>query len=693
MWNERFLFVISALFAVAISIVIGVRRDAIRRRKSQAVARNLSYVVIASGSLILGAHFVYYWSQAGWKISWLFFPGVGSILAIVLGGVVGSFSARFIWSLFGARFGERDPLKGALILLLLVVVYSLPIYRRELSALTSHLGLSSIKVPYVELSFTQTSPLRSGTFSSSNPTGTEVSSVIPHPSNPRPGLEGLWSAVSDDKWGLLAKDDRYIAFFKGEDVPKLGAQLQDPILYSTSKFLRPARILAGCLRGYVDIFPDSQLLLVDIKPVIQWLFLMHGHLVPALSSQRVESDAPQWDFDTFRLKIADVRKNIFKALGMEDALENDDRIREWLRTVKTLTGATEGGTRVDEFVSTCGQNSAAALEVHERSALKLDEKIESLNYLQPYVAIALANLLAAHGSPDEAVDVLSQWLELWRCARNKGPKGVRETSCPFDPVEKAAALPEWLGIRAEFELSVLLYRMAGEQNITYQNFLKNHAKHFVDFAEEPGDYGQQAVTNSNSKATYPSVTIQGELTKCLSKDRAAVAVSVKGDSTEPNIRAAILRSLLQNEETLLRSEAHFLASADSVDLENLYYRGQDLQKFSTECIYPEGGSAERLWEGQVESYKITAGIVALAVAQRLMISAGSADQKNRAEEIQKQGTQQLREGYRLLRVKRNEDRETIAASTLPDRVFRVSPWEEACTLAERALVQLDTAEE
>ena len=44
-------------------------------------------------------------------------------------------------------------------------------------------------------------------------------------------------------------------------------------------------------------------------------------------------------------------------------------------------------------------------------------------------------------------------------------------------------LPEWFGIRAEFELNVILYRMVGEANITYRDFLQEHAEHFAAYAE------------------------------------------------------------------------------------------------------------------------------------------------------------------------------------------------------------------
>jgi hypothetical protein len=37
--------------------------------------------------------------------------------------------------------------------------------------------------------------------------------------------------------------------------------------------------------------------------------------------------------------------------------------------------------------------------------------------LQPYTAIALSSLLAAHDATDAGIDVLAKWLDIWRCAR------------------------------------------------------------------------------------------------------------------------------------------------------------------------------------------------------------------------------------------------------------------------------------
>jgi hypothetical protein len=361
-----------------------------------------------------------------------------------------------------------------------------------------------------------------------------------------------------------------------------------------------------------------------------------------------------------------------------------------LKTLKSLAkwnGDTDREKEVQEFLKLCGEPIPKATDS--------TEQVHSLIYLQPYITIALANLLVAHGSPDEAIDVLAQWLDLWRCARRQGSADqVHVTPCVFGPVPGAAGLPEWFGIRAEFELSVLLYRMAGEQNITYRDFLKEHAQHFTKFAEKPESYAARS-TVAGQAAPLPSVTIRGSLRQCLGEDRTPVAdPSSKNQLGEPDYHAVVLRSLLQNEETLLRSEIHFLAgttAANWADLESLHERAKMLMRFRLQCIYPEAGPDQNQWEAQAASYKITYGLVALAVAQRLAVDAGSADERYRANEIQKDGAQQLRDGYRDLKPHRDEDRRKFEASFWSERVFSLSAWEETCTLAERALDQLNKA--
>src|SRR5215813_10999629 len=217
MWDDRFIFVLSALFGISLWIVIVKRREAIRAGRQPRFAYRLVTLIVAAIALILAGRYFYFYFRPDVDDSWLPFPGLGVVLAVIIGGAVGSFSARFVWSLFSARFGAKDPVIGVLVLLLLVIVYSLPVYQREISALLGHIGLSSLKTPIGELTFTEHSRLQGAVVSAAKPSGEERSSALPRPSYPRPGLDSLSHAVSAGLDDYLFKDARYIAFFNGRD--------------------------------------------------------------------------------------------------------------------------------------------------------------------------------------------------------------------------------------------------------------------------------------------------------------------------------------------------------------------------------------------------------------------------------------------------------------------------------------------
>jgi hypothetical protein len=652
-WDDRFVFVLSAFFAIAMWIVVAKRREAAKVGRHPYLANSLLALILTVLIVILAGRYLYYRTYPHSDIDLASpYPRLGTVLAFVIGSAVGSFSARFVWSLFGARFGAKDPLIGVLALVLLVIVYTLPVYQREMSSVLSQIGLSSLKTPIAELTFAEHPQFQRTTVSAASASGEERAGAIPRPSYPRPGLDGLKHAVSEDDEpdteDYLIKDTRYIDFFvKRGDVRLSATDAMSP----TRAFLRPVKTLARCLIAYVDIIPDSQLLLVDIKPVIQSFFRVHANALAGVSTEekaagieekRVFPDPPAGDVADLREQIDEVRNAVQKAIGKSPGVPSTNAKKQTIRCVAELKSATV-------------------------------QDLLGFTYLQPYVTIALANLLVAHGSPDEAIDVMTQWLYLWRCARGKyNDSKQRAEGCSFGPLEYASKLPEWFGIRAESDLNVLLYQQAGESNITYRDFLREHAQHFTNYMAKVG------------------ISIQAELRRC--EDRKASA-SLEGPAVAsgPDIPATMLRALLGNEDTLLRSELHFLASSSWVEMENFHERGLALTRFRLDCIFPEGGSQEQQdqWQATLADYKITSGLLALAVADRLATIAASADERARADEIKKEGKQQLRIGYRQLTGFRNKDRDTISQLPWRKRVFTVSRWEESCSLAERAIRQLN----
>ena len=718
MWNERFLFVYSAFLAIAIWAVIELRRKEARskRRRTGRVAM-WSGSIAALAVIVLIGHLWYHlrdsWTEPGWLGSADLLanvPGLGSLFAVLIGAVVGSFTARFVWSLFGTDFGQKNPLIGAAVLLILVVIYGLPAYQREMGALLAHVGMASVKTPVLELSFTQQSQSRNAVVSARNAKGDENSSAIPRPSYPNPALDKLRRAVSDE---YFANEDDYIAYLAGHSKSK-PTPLRDATLVATQKFLRPAQALAVCLQDYVKIFPDSQLLLVDIKPLLQWFFRVHARARTALDSG-TEMDEPWQDAEAFRSAVAEVRENVLKALVPEDATEQiaydnpektlvkrRPRVGQFIASNVGKNSATSAYAKgrfvdfivdselrkkleklgyetseIDDFVQSCGER-------FDQTSNETSDHPPTISYLQPYVTIALAKLLVAHGSPDAAILVLTQWLDLWRCAQGtaasdstaarwgNGDSGKR-AACT--PVAKAKELPDWFSIRTEFEINVLLYEVAGDTNIVYRDFLRDHGDHFAKVAQgAAADHG---------------LSIELELTRCLNshglRDKPNEASAAK-------IRAVLLRSLLQNEDTLLRSETHFLAEQKWPGMENLFERALALTSFRIECVHPENGPDRSFWEGALANYSITAGLLGLAISEKLAITAGSADERTRAEEIRNKAKSQLRYGQRKLCMSHlKDDRKNVMAAPWSERVFSVSGWEHSCSLAERATYQLDAS--
>jgi hypothetical protein len=692
MWDEAFLFVFGALFSISLWIVVGKRHRDVKRGKSTGESNGLRRLALFVAGIILGTYCIHYWFRSG-----LLYPGLGALLALLIGAVVGSFTARFVWSLFEARFGAKDPLIGVSVLLLLVVVYSIPVYHRELSALSGHIGLSSIKTPVLELGFAEHSQLRSSVIPASDPAGKEKSSAVPRPNNPRPALDALKHALSAESADsdYLAKDDRYILFFAGESVPDppKGAygKLSDPTLENVKTFFNPLKALAGCLGTYVDTFPDSQLLLVDTKPLIQLLFLFNADAYTSLIQKRIyKQDTVKYAADMQKIALR-VRDNIFQALGLVPMYTYPEIAEDFFQKLQHLVGYTPAlvfprqedlgkllrerldapDTRIEEFLNTCNEDKFTAGS---------EEPVQELTYLQPYVSIALAKLLVAHGAPDEAVEVLTQWLDLWKCVRDG-------THCRHELGEEdrrkllsdATKLPEWFRIRAEFELNVLLYHLVGEANITYRDFLKEHADHFTNYAANPGKY----ITQTEHAVILPSVSIQAELHRCQRAERSMAISRAPQSPASSNLGKIILISLMQNEHTLIQSQRHFLSELDWTEIENLYERARTLTVL-TKCLKGEGD--QKNWAPTFAEYKITAGLFGLAAAEHLQ---NTADGRKWAEEIRKDAIENLREGYRDLKGYRDDDRHKYEKLPWSRRAFSVSDWEASCSLAEQAFSRLN----
>jgi hypothetical protein len=350
MWDDRFLFVSAALLAFAYS---GLKRSNATFRFGQQTIRIRSVLLVAGVAIlvaIIGGRLGLYWHSSR-------LPNMGSAIAILLGALVGTFTAKFVSSLFGPRFGTRDPIVGAGVLALLIVVYSLPLYSDEISNMLNAVGLSAVKTPFLELNLRErgTKNYTSASGSQSNFSG------VPRSSNPLPGLKWLeWDAAvkPTDPDNTLPGDEGYIRVFENDVFS--GEQYKGTIK-DLDKFFMPARILAKCLNGYVKVVPDSALLVVDIKPVIEPLFVAHA------KSKTSQIESPS-SFLT----------------GTEEVLHNVSR-----------------------------RFSVPECHPKELDAMKKLE-VESVRGVQPYSTLVLADLTYAHGAQDEAIEILAEWLSFFQ---------------------------------------------------------------------------------------------------------------------------------------------------------------------------------------------------------------------------------------------------------------------------------------
>ena len=389
MWDDKFVFVTSALFTFGMMIVIGMRRDAIKAGETPRFS-NLLTRLIPLVTIIVGVgHFFIYGKFLDHKLSSILTSlNVGTMLAIFLGVLTGSFSSRFIRSLFNARFGSRDPLMGALVLLVLIIVYSLPVYQQELHELLQSVHLSSVDLPLAKFQFGDRAKTPGAIAPAAGKGIQQVfPTAIPRSSDPRPGLAAL-SAVAMprqlpssiencDVSYVLLRDDCYIQFFATGKIDETAPHvLKDEHLKSTRDFLVPVADVADCLNRYIGIFPDAQLYVIDFSELLKWFFKLNG---------RARNDLPH--SDTLSIQPEDI-KNYNSAVN------------------KVFDQVNQAFNGAEVPVKNCQISSVLTAT--------------SLSYLQPYTSIALANLLVAKGSPDKAVDVLTSWLDLWLCARGRG---------------------------------------------------------------------------------------------------------------------------------------------------------------------------------------------------------------------------------------------------------------------------------
>jgi hypothetical protein len=630
MWDDRFLFVTAALITIAIILEPRMARLQRTVRFGRQNVKVGSIIVVAIALLLLlviGSQVWYHWHET-------FLPNVTSLITLLLGAVFGAFTAHFVSSLFGARFGRRDPIIGASVLLLLSIAYSLPLYSRAISDMLSGIGLSSVKTPFLELTVRErgSKPVTLAASGASFNSG-----QVPRTSDPAPGLKWLSVDTTFDadsrSDSTLPSDENYIGYFDGE---LFRSREHEADLEQIKRFLIPAKILSQCLQEYVKVLPDSGLLLVDVKPVIESMFMLHtrarrdSDLNPPPKEVRYSS----YDESLFWREVNNVLSKVNEKFD-----ENRHPEVNW-------------PAKLDQ---------CKAQESKDLTPFKVDHR-------QPYGALVLADLIHAHGSPDEAIEVLAEWLNLSNAYRK---------AYPTDKISK------WWQLRVMSRISILMGEVAGQNNLAYRDFFDAYKKELESYFEK------RNITLDRIKAKCKdwSLANSRNLTVAAAGSDGYAPGSKQGDVV---VEQKAFYLLLEAEDEALRTEVNFIGDEGKMErLENLYRRAAFLGSVGGECL-PEKFS-ERQREGMIADHQVTVGLVGLTVADRMATIALSRGDRDRSADIAKNGEKALRAGFATLSSFVEEDRKNIQESPdWHDRVFLQSDWEKSASVAGRAFLRLRT---
>jgi hypothetical protein len=631
MWDDRFLFVTAALIAIAVVLEPRLARMQRTVRFGRRYVRTGPIIIFAIALLLLlvvGSHIWTHWDES-------VFPNATSLIALLIGAIFGAFTAHFVASLFGAGFGRRDPLIGAAVLLLLSVAYSLPLYSRAISDMVGGIGLSSVKTPFLELTVRErgSKPVTAAASGSSSNSG-----QVPRTSDPLPGLTWLSNDTSlDDETNsqsTLPSDERYINYFDN-DIFRSGEHGED--VEQIKHFLTPAKILSECLQEYVRVLPDSALLLVDIKPVIESMFMLHTQAKQDLKQLRPLKEVQYGSYAESRF---------------------------WQEVNNVLDKVNE---KFDEryHPAVNGPGKLAQCKVQppkEYSSFKVDHR-------QPYGALVLADLIHAHGSPDEAIAVLAEWLNLSNAFRRAYPEDK---------------IPKWWELRVMSHISILMAEVAGQNNLAYRDFFDAYKKELENYFEK------RNVTLDRIKVKCKDWTASNSRQSALA---ANVSAGGTGYATQADALAVEQKAfylLLAAEDESLRTEVNFIGDEGKIErLEHLYKRATSLANVGAECLPDNFAKKER--EGLFADHQVTAGLVALTLADRIAAVALSRGDRDRSAEIAQNGERLLRAGFATLSALVAEDRKQVQESAdWHQRVFRQSSWEKSASLAGRAFLRLRT---
>ena len=287
----------------------------------------------------------------------------------------------------------------------------------------------------------------------------------------------------------------------------------------------------------------------------------------------------------------------------------------------------------------------------------------TITVFQPYSTIALADLLLAHGAPDEAASVLAEWLWRWEQLDNLRKGLNKPPSLPAGERE-AFAMPEWYSIEVLAKLQAILSDLAGQNNRSFKDILDHYRTTFADYV--------------------------GSSERAISLDKLA-GLCVRWDAGFANAEVArqVAFVLVGTEIDSLRTNLNFMEEAETVEvLENLRQRASTVAAIPPDCLPRKEPYNDDFRRAVVAEGRVIAGLTEIAIGDQMAIIAGSPEERNLAENSRKVGEDLLITGWAALRPIWRTETENDRKKEWADRLFRASQWDKTANLAVRVLSRL-----
>jgi hypothetical protein len=570
----------------------------------------------------------------------------------------GLFLGTFVRALFRPAFPLQKFWLGSLALLALSIGYCLPVYERDISQLLRSSGISSVTISVAEIKLEADLAGKGsqGTNSASGgASGLPAQSVVRF-TDPRPGL-ALLEFDFGEVHPIIDRDIDYMQFLGGWDVA-FGLPAAQKIRSNFRQFFTPITLLSKCLGSYRDDIQDSQFMLIDIKGSISPLFMMHKVFKDAIdpiidNGRRLRSHEPA---------LTEYGGYFYQAL-----------VKEARSTISSVI-ANYSSVHLPP-PSDCEDANAVLKEVDlSPTTLTL---LPTITVFQPYSTIALADLLLAHGAPDEAASVLAEWLWRWEQlsslrddAIKGGPAGAQLPSKDGRVTEltEALSMPEWYRIEVLAKLQAILSELAGQNNRSFRDILDHYKTVFANYV-------------GGSRYTFH---LEDIAEKCGGWDK---------QFGNGDIARQIAYILLGTEIDSLRTSLNFIDEMVTIEgLESLRSRATVIAGMHPDCLPRKEPYNDDFRKAVIAEGRVISGVLGIAVGGRMSMLAASPNDRNRAESARRIGENVLIGGWADLQPIWRSEAEGDRTKEWADRIFRASQWDKSANLAMRVLSRLRRGE-